>query len=84
MGELLQNINEALLRRQDVERITGLGRSSIFERLNPLSKYYDPDFPRPISLGASNSARWVASEVDGWVKTKIASARALEQGARHG
>ncbi|MCP5191022.1 MAG: AlpA family phage regulatory protein [Pseudomonadales bacterium] len=79
MGELLQNIKEVLLRRQDVERVTGLGRSALWERLNPDSRYYDPDFPKPISLGSSNSVRWVATEVYGWVQHKIQSSRATEQ-----
>lgn len=75
MGELLENLKEALIRRQDVERMTGLGRTAIWERLNPDSKYFDPDFPRPVSLGAGNNLRWVESEVHGWVVRKIETGR---------
>ncbi|KAF0102471.1 MAG: prophage regulatory protein [bacterium] len=77
MGELLENLKEALIRRQDVERMTGLGRTALWERLNPDSKYYDPTFPRPVSLGAGNNLRWVQSEVHGWVIRKIQAGRTL-------
>lgn len=80
MADLLSNVKEALLRRQDVERLTGLGRTAIFERLNPRSKYHDPSFPRPVQIGGGgNSTRYVASEVDTWVKAKIEASRRKEQ-----
>jgi prophage regulatory protein len=66
-----ETTTEALIRRQDVERITGMGRTAIWERLNPNSKYFDPEFPKPVSLGGANSVRWVKSEVSSWVHKKI-------------
>lgn len=75
MANPLHNINEALLRRQDVERLTAMGRSALFERLNPRSKYFDPDFPRPVSVGGPNSLRWVQSEVQSYIAKKIHQSR---------
>lgn len=75
MAELLQNIKEALLRRQEVERLTSIGRSALYERTNPTSRYYDPDFPKPVSIGGGNSVRWVASEVQNWIALKIKQSR---------
>lgn len=75
MAELHHQIKEVLLRRQDVERVTGLGRSALFERLNPKSKYFDPDFPRAVSVGGPNSLRWVESEVQAYIANKIRQSR---------
>lgn len=67
-------IKDVLLRRQEVQRLTGLGRQSIYERINPKSRYYDPDFPKPVSIGA-NSVRWSESEIQGWISRKIEQSR---------
>lgn len=75
MAELLNNVREALLTRQEVERITGLGRSALAERRNPKSKQYDPGFPEPVTVGGTNSVRYVESEVLAWVNNKIKAAR---------
>lgn len=71
MSELQQ---EALLRRQDVERLTGLGRNAIYERLNPNSPRYDADFPAPVSCGRT-SVRWVSSEIQAYIAKKIEQRR---------
>lgn len=82
MTELLQAVQQCLIRRQDVERITGLGHTAIRERLNPQSVYYDETFPRPVRLGAANSVRFVESEVVAWVQAKIKASRAATQSDR--
>lgn len=57
--------DDRLLRRHEVEHLTGLSRSSIYHRnLN------DPDWPKPIRLGP-NTVAWVESEVLGWVQRRI-------------
>ena len=70
-------IQPQLLRRQQVEVLTGLKRSSIYGRINPGCKQYDPDFPKPISLstGAGGGVAWVASEVTDWIEARIAASR---------
>lgn len=79
MAELLTNIKDALLRRQEVERLTALGRSAIYARLNSKHPQYDPSFPRPISVGGPvdkpTAVRWVAREVQAWVEAQIAKSR---------
>lgn len=54
-----------ILRRGDVERITGLSRSTIYE-------YMARDaFPRPVRL-SGKSVGWVEGEVRGWITARIA------------
>jgi prophage regulatory protein len=67
---------DALLRRQEVERLTGLGRSAIYARMTKSHPSYDETFPRPVPIGGSNdkptAVRWVASEVETWIHDRIA------------
>lgn len=55
------------------ERI-GLQRSSIYDRLNPKSKRFDPMFPKPISLGP-RAIGFIEDEVEDWVNGRIEQSR---------
>lgn len=81
MAELIEHVKEALLKRQEVERLTGLGRSAIYARLNQKHTQYDPDFPSPVSVGGRadtpTAVRWVESEVQAWIKLQIERSRAV-------
>lgn len=67
-------IAQRLLRRRQVEQSLGLSRSTIYARLDPKSRHYDPDFPRPIKLGATSIA-FVESEVQDYIAHRIADSR---------
>jgi prophage regulatory protein len=54
---MLNQSNPQLIRRQQVELMTGLKRSSIYGRMNPQCKQYDPDFPKPVSLSTGGKGR---------------------------
>lgn len=67
-----------ILRLPQFSKRVGLQRSAIYARMSPKSKYWDPLFPRPLSLSASagsNSCHlrrrtavgWIESEVDAWL-----------------
>lgn len=60
-----------LIRMPEMELITGLTRPTIYRRLKD-----DPTFPRPVPLSNSGSRNapvgWVLSEVQAWVRTRIA------------
>lgn len=68
----------SILRRKQLESKVGLRRSTIYARLDPKSKSYDPSFPRPVSLGGGNSSSvgWVEAEVEAWIESKIKNSRA--------
>ena len=57
-----------ILRRDAVERKTGLSRSSIY------AKVAEGTFPRQINLG-SRAVGWVESEIDGWLEQILAGRR---------
>jgi prophage regulatory protein len=64
-----QNIR--FIRRQEVERRTGKGRSTIYASLQHSNKRFDPSFPRPVRIGPGSVA-WVESEIEDWIKLRIA------------
>jgi prophage regulatory protein len=66
-------MESTILRRREVEQITGLSRSSIYERMNIRSRYYDPDFPKPVRLG-QRAVGWRASEIAAWIDSRKSSA----------
>lgn len=55
-----------ILRRDDVERATGLPRSTIYEKMAK------GEFPKPIKISAK-SVGWLSSEVEAWQKSRIAA-----------
>ncbi|PTS73914.1 hypothetical protein DBR33_07710 [Stenotrophomonas sp. HMWF022] len=64
-----------LIRRQELEHRTGFRRSTIYAALKPGNKRFDPSFPRPVRLSAGAVA-WVESEVDDWIRTRMAERQA--------
>jgi len=53
-------MHERIIRRPDVESITGLSRSSIY------AKMATGTFPKPVKLG-ENSVGWKVSDIQGWI-----------------
>lgn len=58
------------IKLSQLQEITGLSRSSIYDRMNQKSPRYDSNFPKPIKFG--HSARWRLSEIETWIKARIA------------
>lgn len=50
-----------------------VSESAIWEKLNPRSRYYDPDFPKPIKIGGST--RLVQQHINAYVEAKIIKSR---------
>ncbi|RQS04992.1 AlpA family phage regulatory protein [Burkholderia sp. Bp9002] len=73
-GEKRKVVKVARLPR--VIELTGLGRSSIYNRMDSRSRYYDPTFPRCFSLSTSENGAvgWDELQVCAWVAAQAASA----------
>ena len=56
-------MSDRLLRRREVEQITGMGRSSIYRLMQA------KEFPRPVRVGPA-AVRWRASDITGWVESR--------------
>jgi predicted DNA-binding transcriptional regulator AlpA len=64
---------KVFIRIQRLCELTGLGRSSIYNRLGE-TKYADPEFPRPIQLSPTGqgAVRWDLEEVEAWMAKRMA------------
>ena len=60
-----------ILNIKAVIELTALSRSTIYELINPKSKYYDVSFPKPIRL-TEVRVGWVSQEIYDWLESKIA------------
>jgi prophage regulatory protein len=58
-----------MLRLPELVKLTGLSPSSLYDRMNPASKRYDCQMPRPLKIG--HASRWLLSEVETWIESKI-------------
>jgi prophage regulatory protein len=56
---------QSILRLNDVERVTGLPRSTMYEMI---AKGL---FPKPIELG-ERARGWLETEIEDWVKNRVA------------
>lgn len=54
-----------IIRRKQVEKKTGYGRSKIYDLMSK------GEFPKPVRLG-SNAVGWVEAEIDAWIEKLIA------------
>jgi prophage regulatory protein len=55
-----------VIRLKEVIKLIGLSRSTIYDRLNPRSKRFDPLFPKPLKLGES-AIGWQLGDVLRWI-----------------
>ena len=59
---------QRFLRRKDVEQITGLPTSTLYDQM------HRGGFPRPIKITA-NRVAWLESDIIEWQQARIAAAR---------
>lgn len=69
-----QDNQPRLIKRPEVQRLTGLSRTGIYDRVRR------GEFPAPVSLGGSAVA-WVESEVSAWIQTRIEAGRTTGKAA---
>ena len=56
-------MNDRLLRRREVEELTGLSRASIYRLMRSGS------FPLPVRVSAT-AVRWKASDITAWIESR--------------
>ena len=57
--------NARIIRRREVEHMTGRGRSDIY------SGMADGTFPKNIRIGKKRSVGWIESEIQKWIQDRI-------------
>lgn len=78
--------SKRLIKRPAVESKTTLSRSFLYEKMNPASAKYDPEFPKPIKLGEGKNppVAWDECAVDAWIERQIAKSRQADEATRSG
>ena len=62
-SEEVTTMHDKLLRRRQVEEITGMSRSSIYRLMQ------DGQFPRPVKVGCA-AVRWRESNITSWLESR--------------
>jgi len=69
MNNITENQPVQIIRLPKLIETCGLSRSTIYEKMNPKSKRYDPKFPKPLHLGVS-AVGWLQHEINDWLISK--------------
>ncbi|TCM67540.1 AlpA family transcriptional regulator [Acinetobacter calcoaceticus] len=70
VGQTFQ-MNQLINIKQGVE-FTGVCRSSIYEMMDEFSPYYDPTYPKKVTI-TTKLIGWSAWEINQWIEDKRAS-----------
>lgn len=58
-----------ILRKNCLLKKVGFSKSTLSNRLDPSSPYYDETFPKPFRIGLSILG-WDESEIDSWLESQ--------------
>ena len=72
MADITHAQKDRLLRRPAVQDRTGLGRSSMYERIK------SGTFPSPIRLAPGRAVGWLESDIDSWIEHQVTQSRVKE------
>ncbi|MBB4058867.1 helix-turn-helix transcriptional regulator [Pseudomonas siliginis] len=61
-----------ILRLKQLSERIGLGRSTIYDRMDTQSPRYDATFPKPIKLGPA-AIGWIDSEITIWIEQRMSA-----------
>jgi prophage regulatory protein len=70
---MTEQIQEALLRRKQIEARTGLARSTIYALMSK------DKFPKPVPL-VGRTVAWTSSSIDTWISERIAASKTAAKG----
>ena len=66
-----QRESSRILRLKQVAAIVGIGRSSIYRKVQ------EGTFPSPIKLGSARASGWLSAEVYGWIDDQVRRCRKI-------
>lgn len=62
------HLKNHIIRLKELVALTGLSRSTIYDKQNPKSPRFDPSFPKKIHLGA-RAVGWFQEEIEVWLNS---------------
>lgn len=63
----LEKDPKAIIRLNTLLALVSMSRSTVYNRINPKSKYYDSMFPKPVRLGAK-AVGWILADVYAYIE----------------
>ena len=69
---LIINHNQGIIRIKALIALIQLSRSTIYEKINPLSPIYDDSFPKPVKISVC-AIGWPEKEVHAWIEQRMQS-----------
>ncbi|MCU4492805.1 AlpA family phage regulatory protein [Acinetobacter guillouiae] len=67
--EQIDRNNMQIMRLSEVSKLSGLSRSTLYEKLNEKSSRYDKTFPKQLKL-SRNAVGWLEHEILEWLESK--------------
>ncbi|MCW8346091.1 AlpA family transcriptional regulator [Vibrio sp. ZSDZ65] len=65
-----QTVTDRIVRIKELTQLTGLSRSTIYDKINSRSPRYDATFPKSLKLG-SRAVGWLSTDVSRWIESKV-------------
>ncbi|BBB66546.1 hypothetical protein UNDYM_2293 [Undibacterium sp. YM2] len=69
--------SNTVLRLPKLKKKLELSASSVYNKLDTNSKYFDESFPKPIRLGGK-AVGWIEAEVDSWLESRPRATQKVE------
>jgi prophage regulatory protein len=66
VAEQIRNAT-ALLRRKQVEALTGLARSTLYKLIG------ESKFPKPVQITDGGAVAWRSDAVDAWINSRVSA-----------
>ena len=77
---LFQENTDRIVRLKELTQLTGLSRSTIYEKLNHNSPRFDSTFPKAVPLGP-RAVGWLSTEILLWIESRKTSSQ-VEKGEK--
>lgn len=79
--QIKDDLNSAkqILRLGDIKEITGLSRSTIYDKGDVKSPRFDPKFPKRVKIGL-RAVGWIRGDLDAWLDLMISQSSTSDGG----
>ncbi|WP_409420807.1 AlpA family transcriptional regulator [Pseudaeromonas sp. ZJS20] len=70
MNTVTETTPSRFIRVREVLNRIGIGRSTLYDWINPQSPRFDCHFPKPVKIG-TNAVAWLESDIDEWIMQRV-------------
>lgn len=66
-----KHVNYQIIRMPRLCKRLDVGKTTVYDWLNPKSPRHDPTFPVPIKLSVGGAIGWFESEIEDWLASRV-------------